>query len=140
MPTIKYRTPLNTIRVKTFNENPSLTKQEFKDDCDPTLILKKYSQTGLIEHVNTYEPVYGDQTSLTYHEAKQKTADAENMFADLPAKTRKIFDHDVGKFLDYVSEQRNIEDIRDGEIDNPINEPVTEDKTESQTLESEDES
>ncbi len=36
-----YTTPLNTKRQKTVNNEPSMTKQEFKDDCDPTQILKK---------------------------------------------------------------------------------------------------
>lgn len=114
--TVQYRTPLNTFRQRSVNTEPSKTKQEFKDDCDPTNILKKYQATGLIEHHNQYEPVYGDQTSMTYHESKQITADAETMFNDLPSETRKHFDQDVGKFLDYVQSQENIDILEKGKL------------------------
>lgn len=113
---ILYRTPLNTRRQRSHNTEPTLTKQEFKDDCDPTNILRKYQATGLIEHHNQYEPVYGDQSSMTYHESKQITADAENMFQDLPSETRKAFNQDVGQFLDYVQEQENIDQLEKGKL------------------------
>lgn len=111
---MKYITPLNTKRQQSFNTEPSMTKQEFKDDCDPTLILKKYQATGLLEHANQYEPVFGTQSSMTYHEARQATAKAEHQFAELPSSTRKLFDNNVGAYLDWVSDPENVAEIQSG--------------------------
>lgn len=131
---MKYFTPINTRKQQTINTDPSMTKQEFKDECDPTLILKKFQVTGLLEHANTYEPVYGEQTSMTYHEAKQLTADSETMFQDLPSATRQKFNQNVGEFLDFLQKQENIDDITDdGKINSSSTPKANKDKPEATT-------
>lgn len=120
---MKYITPLNTKRQATVNLDKSMTKQEFKNDCDPTLILKKYQATGLLEHANTYQPVFGEQSSMSYHEAKQATAAAESMFQNLPSSIRADFNQNVGEYLDFVADPKNVQDMLDDGIINSSSTP-----------------
>lgn len=38
----------------------SLTKSEFKNECDINLIVKRFDKTGLITHVSNMSPIFGD--------------------------------------------------------------------------------
>lgn len=126
---MKYITPLNTKRVKSYNNEPSQTKQEFKDDCDPTKILQRFQQTGLLEHANQYQPQFGIQSSMSYHEAKQLTAESETMFQDLPSATRARFNQNVGEYLDFVSDPSNVLDMLDDGKINASSTPKNKEET-----------
>jgi len=39
---------------------PSLTRQSFKDECDVNQIVKRYTETGMINHIPRTKPQYGD--------------------------------------------------------------------------------
>jgi len=39
---------------------PSLTRQSFKDECDVNQIVKRYTETGMINHIPRTTPQYGD--------------------------------------------------------------------------------
>ena len=93
--------------VQTVPEGPSMTQQSFKDACDINQIMAKYQKTGIIDHINVYEPAYGEVDGTTFTEAMQTVANATTMFMDLPSRAREAFDHDPAKFLDYVN---NLED------------------------------
>ena len=47
-------------RVKYFTTGESRTRQEFKEECDINNIMRKYKQSGLVEHVKEYGGRYGD--------------------------------------------------------------------------------
>lgn len=109
----------NRTRVQTcFAEDAGCTHQEHKQECDINHILEKYARTGLVNHVNKYEPQYGDVTSMEFQDMQNKIADVNSMFADLPAKERQRFNHDPAVFLDFVSQQKNVDDMKDGVIGN----------------------
>ena len=39
-----------SIRVYTVNNEPSMTDQQFKDDCDVNSIVNKFTKTGHLTH------------------------------------------------------------------------------------------
>ena len=84
-----------------FAEGSGRTRPEFKDEADVNNIMKRFEKTGLIDHVATYQGQYGDFTTSVedYHGALNLALRAEAMFASLPAKVRRHFDNDPGKFL-----------------------------------------
>lgn len=86
------------------SDDPSLTKQSFKAECDINNILIKYQKTGVFDHVQKYEPQYFDTTSADFHEAMNTVANAETMFAELPSKARAHFDNDPAQFLNFFEE------------------------------------
>lgn len=66
--------------------------------------MARYQKTGMIDHVNQYSESYGEMDGKTFYEHMNAVAEARTMFEDLPSEAREFFGHDVGKFLDYVSE------------------------------------
>lgn len=101
------RGPFFRKSVVTVPQGESMTQQSFKDATDVNNIMAKYIKTGIIDHINVYEPAYGEVDGTTFTEAMQTVANATTMFMDLPSRAREAFDHDPAKFLDYVN---NLED------------------------------
>jgi len=54
---------------------PSLTRQSFKDECDVNLIVKRYTETGMINHIPRTNPQYGDAPEGDFLEAAIVNAD-----------------------------------------------------------------
>lgn len=79
------------------------TKEAFKDQCDINKILKKAAIKGGLSHVQKYpEAVYGEfDPSLDLFVARERIAQAERIFADLPAEIRREFGNDAVKFIEY---------------------------------------
>lgn len=92
--------------------NPGLTKQAFKKDCDINYIMAKYEKTGVIEHVARYNGQYGDFGDVEdYQTSLNKVIAADEMFMTLPANVRKRFGNNPGEFLDFVSDEANIDEM-----------------------------
>lgn len=99
-------------RIQLICTDPSLTEQSHKDECDVNFILRKYQQTGVIEHQNQYEGFYGDITGHDFQSAMELIANAQSMFNDLPSSVRSHFYNDPARFLDFCQEPGNIEQLR----------------------------
>ena len=100
------------IRVKTYFDEDTMTKQSFKDECDINNIMSKYQRTGSISHFRASEPFYGDFTSVDdYHTAMDKINASRHYFDALPAKVRSRFNNDVANFLEFAVNQENIDEM-----------------------------
>jgi phage internal scaffolding protein len=87
---------------------PTLTKQEFKEECDVNNVLKRYDSTGLITHVNTATAHYGDFTEVNeYQQSLNAVMDAQRAFSELPSEIRKEFANDPGKFFEFATDPKN---------------------------------
>ena len=95
---------------KRFNQ-PSLTKQSFKDECNINKILAGYQKTGIIDHVAKFAPQYGEYDAVDYKTAMDVVSSANSMFEELPSKARAHFEHDPVKFLDYVNSIDETDDL-----------------------------
>ena len=84
-------------------EREDLTKQSFKEECDINLIMARYTETGIIDHVSQHGQQYGDVTSEDFLAAMQQITQANTMFEHLPAKARERFGNSPAAFLDYVN-------------------------------------
>jgi len=82
-------------------------KQSFKDECDINNILKRFTKTGAIEHLNKHQPRYGVISGENFLDAQNTIAQAKSMFNELPAATRRAFDNEPERFLDFVSDEAN---------------------------------
>lgn len=89
-------------------ENEALTQQQFKDECDINNIMKRYSATGVLTHLNGREPEFGDFTSPVDFQAGLNTViEAQAMFADLPSAMRERFANDPLKLLEFLADEKN---------------------------------
>lgn len=125
-------------RVQTcYKDDEGRTHTEQKDDCDINNILEKYRRTGVVNHLNKHGEQYGDFTKIDYQTAQNQVASVNSMFADLPAQERARFNHNPEQFLEFIAQQSNIDDMKDGIIgnnsrnDSQLAEDVQGDKTES---------
>ena len=94
---------------------PSKTVQSFKEECDINNVMLRFEQTGILEHVSTYAPQWGDfsDTPSSYQDALAQIKNAEDMFKDLPARVREQFDNNPGKFIDFVENPENTQALID---------------------------
>lgn len=108
MKTVVSVRPNGSRRIRVEFENPSRTKQAFKDECDVNNILKKYQKTNLITHVNSIKGSYGDFTNAPdYQSALNSVMDANERFMGLPSNLRRLFNNDPASFIDFVSNDAN---------------------------------
>lgn len=92
------------------DDTPSLTKQEFKDECDINKIMAQYQRTGLVSHVARYQGDYSDVAdAVDYQTALNIMKEAQDMFMTVPSSVRSQFDNDPGKFLEFVQDPNNAE-------------------------------
>lgn len=86
------------------------TKQSHKDETDINAIMKRFEKTGMVDFITTHEPKYGEITALDFRESMQNVAQANEMFADLPAKVRDRFENDPAELLEFLDNPANREE------------------------------
>lgn len=110
--------PNGSKRVKMFCDDPSLTRQEFKDDCDLAKIVKRFAATpegrdalaraqGFVDsRFEDVSNVPDYQTSLEYIKR------ADEAFMQLPGEVRRRFNHNPAEFLNFVDNPKNLDELR----------------------------
>jgi len=99
-------------RVFAKNTKPSMTKQSFKDECNINNIMAKFQKTGALNHYAKHAPNYGDATHIELADALNVVADAESMFEELPSSLRKRFQNSPELFLEFVNDEKNLEEMK----------------------------
>lgn len=100
----KYATPV---------VGPSMTKQEFKDECDINTIMSKYLRQAVVP-VGVKVASYGDYAEAPdYRESIEIMMRAKAQFASLPAKVRDEFKNDPEAFLEFVCKEENLDRCHD---------------------------
>lgn len=107
---------------------PSLTKQEFKDQCDINNIIKAFKLTGQINHISAaaaqgrFEDMPDENDFQTSMNVIRSATEA---FAALPAKIRDRFQNNPSEFLAFVSDPENKDEaIKLGIVKKPVPEPA----------------
>lgn len=87
---------------------PSKTQQQFKDECDINVIVKRF---GLgMEMPEAYEaPSFADFTEhvTDYHSAMNLIRESEAAFMTLPAHLRAEFDNNPQRLLEFLEDGNN---------------------------------
>lgn len=96
-------------------QGPSLTRQEFADECDINVLMAQYEKTGVINHFNSAEPKYYDLTEMpdTLMGSLEHMKNAEEAFMRLPAHVRREFQNDPLDFVIYATDPNNIGQLRE---------------------------
>jgi len=96
------------LRVQTVNNEPSMTIQSEKDNCDINKIVAKFKSTGLMTNVVAVQATSGDFSDIVdYQTACNAVIAAEDAFSALPATIRKRFDNSPGQFLAFIDDANN---------------------------------
>ncbi len=101
-------------RVRVLKEcKDDRTKQSFKDECDIDNILKQFKRTGLVTHVSSRPPQFMDVSEVPdYQTALDNVIETGKLFMQLDAETRKRFDNEPSKFLDFCVDPGNEDELR----------------------------
>lgn len=126
----KFKTPYDGIRNRKqidFTGDEGKTIQEQSEATDINNILERYARTGLIDHVQKHEPQYGEFAAYDFQANQNMIAKITQTFEELPARDRQHFNNDPQQFVEFIAQQENIDDMKDGKIGNkPPSEPVEE--------------
>lgn len=106
-------------RVQIFFEDPSLTRQEFKDECDLSLVLKRFQKTpegaSILQNARGFAPgaVFDDVSGVPdYRAAFEAVNAAKASFNALAPNVRARFNNDPASFFNFVSNPANQEEAR----------------------------
>lgn len=92
-------------RVTAPHSDDLVTKQQFKAECDINTILKQYSKTGILNHVNNATPSYQDlPDDIDYQRSMNVLIQADEAFLSLPAVVRSRYGNDPQTFLAALSD------------------------------------
>lgn len=106
-----YDTNLASEESALYCEDPSRTKQSFKEECDINTILKRFNVTGQLP-VGPLQPQYGDFSGVfDYQTALNAVIAAQESFNALPAMLRNRFANDPAAFVDFCSDESNREEM-----------------------------
>lgn len=104
------------------------TKQEFKDECDLNVLMKRYERTGALPSARVGQPQYVDCTVFTdFQTAMEIVRGAESSFNALPSRVRREFDNDPRKFVEFATNPENADRMIElGLLDGrePVPEPL----------------
>lgn len=93
-------------------EDEHLTQQSFKDDADINVIAKRWGITGEVPDM-VYRPTIDEFVDIMdYRSALDAIMRADEAFAALPAEVRSRFDNDPAKFVDFTSDEKNLDEMR----------------------------
>lgn len=107
-------------------DDPSLTQQSAKDECDINLIVESAKRgADLSGRVNDKAPRFGDFTNLpSYKDCLNVVVKANEAFMSMDAFIRERFGNDPGQFLSFIDNPDNREEaIKLGLVQKP---PVAE--------------
>ena len=107
------RTPYNystkeaSLASGLITPEPTLAKQEFKDECDINNVMLQYARTGELPYT-TLKPSFGDfRSARTYQESMNLIIEAQNSFKELPAMVRAQFKNDPSQLIDFLNNPAN---------------------------------
>lgn len=90
-----------TPRVRTVNDEPSLTVQSQKDQSEIREILRRHGVTGVADALAQSQLTFQDVSQFEdFTDVMRQRREAEAKFMTLPSKVREAFDHDADKWLD----------------------------------------
>lgn len=100
-----------TLRVQTINIEPSMTQQQFKDECDINNIMRKYKQTGSIPNLRMTAGQYADVSEVQDYQGMLDTViAAQNAFMTLPAEARMRFQNDPAQLISFLQKEENYDE------------------------------
>lgn len=89
----------------------SLTQQHLRDSNNIRHIMERSTRLGIRGQLPTEGMFYGDFTNVgTYHQNLNKIIEAQEAFMTLPSRVRSRFENDPGKLIDFLNDEKNIQE------------------------------
>lgn len=102
------RQPDGRVIVQTYNSEPSMTDQSFREEVDANVILAKFMKTGDTSLLEKRRGQYMDLTQIPDLQlAMEQVREAQEAFDSLPAEVRRKLNHDPANFVNYLKDPAN---------------------------------
>lgn len=112
-------------RVQLTCKDRSRTKKEFVNDVNINNIIAKFKRDGTHPAFEKPSGFYVDLIDQpSYEEAMNRVVQAKNAFEDLPADLRERFNNSPEKFLDFIHDSKNHDELVNMGIAKPVEQPV----------------
>lgn len=86
--------------------DPSLTEARFRDECDLSVIIKRFLKTGELPQMRDKSVIQSDEGMPSdYFEMMSRVAEARSRFDALPLETRNRFNNDPEAFYTALAEE-----------------------------------
>jgi phage internal scaffolding protein len=96
------------IKVQIECEYPGKTIQSMKDSTDVNRIVDRFTKTGVLQHVNKIQGIFGDVSEIgAMQDVIKRQMEAEAAFLQLPAKVRAKFENEPENLLLWISDEDN---------------------------------
>lgn len=90
---------------------PSMTRQEFKEECDINELMRRYKTSGI--PLPQRPPQFLDVTEVpSLMEARNIIIAAETAFMSLSAEVRETFGNDPARFVAFAQDPENLDQMR----------------------------
>lgn len=111
----RFNYSMNAVSVETGLScaDETRTQQQFKEECDINHIVEMFGLTGQLP-INERMPLNEEFVEVTdYQTALNKIMEADEQFMKLPANIRERFQNDAGKFVEFASDEKNVDQMRE---------------------------
>lgn len=99
--------------------DPSRTVQSQKDEADINVIVRNFGLTGTVPG-NYRPPLLEDFNEVVdFHSAMNAVKAAERSFMQVPAELRARFGNDPQRFVEFCSDEANLDEMRKLGLANP---------------------
>lgn len=110
---MRFKTAYDTYERFTSDcSGPSLTQQHFKDHTDIKILIDRYRSSDQIPYTMDKPPQYGDFVTGDFTEVMQIITAAQDDFMNLSSDLRARFSNNPAKFLDFVVDPKNLDEMR----------------------------
>lgn len=95
-------------RVTTDPTGESLTQQHHAEHVKVQNVIKRYDQTGILDHVRQGVAHYGDYSKINEYKTYLDFVNTANeSFMNLPSQIRERFNNDAGEFFEFATDPKN---------------------------------
>jgi len=109
-----YLTSRDRISVHHTNVGPSMTRQEFKRECDVKWIMDRFQRTGMLGDPRKSKRIHQfiDCTSVQdFESARKLIINAQQSFDSLPNEFKKMFNYKISNFMRMVNDPAVADDV-----------------------------
>lgn len=101
-----------SLESATDSGGPSLTQQQFQEECDINTIVRQFGLTGELPN-NVKMPQFGDFEGIfDYQSALNMVIAADDAFMSLPADVRARFHNNPQALVEFCSKPENLDEMR----------------------------
>jgi len=87
-----------------------ITEQHHSESCDVNNILATFIKTGTIPPLDP-NAKYGDMSEFDYQTMQNQIANANSLFEQLPENVRYRFGNEPFRFLNFVQDEKNYDEL-----------------------------